>query len=139
MLSGINHVGIAVRDLEQSITLFRTLLGVEPTHRETVSIQRVEVASFQLGTTLLELTAPIGEDSPIAKFIEKRGEGIHHVAFTTDNAHQELMRLSADGFQLIDREARPGAHSAMVAFLHPKSTGGVLVELCQPPATTNSD
>lgn len=133
MISGVNHLGIAVRDLDASIALYKKLFGVEHFHRERVESQRVEVASCNLGGILLELTAPTSDDSPIAKYIEKRGEGIHHVAFTSDNVNQDLARLSGDGVQLINETAQKGAHDMMIAFLHPKSTGGVLMEICQPP------
>lgn len=135
MISGVNHLGIAVRDLETSMELYKKLFGVQHFHRESVEAQKVEVASCNLGGVLLELTAPTSEDSPIAKYIEKRGEGIHHVAFTTDAVNQELERLSGEGVQLINQTAQKGAHDMLIAFLHPKSTGGVLMELCEPPTT----
>ena len=131
MISGVNHLGIAVRDLDVSMALFQKIFRVESFHRERVEAQKVEVASFKVGDVLLELTAPTSEDSPIAKFIEKRGEGIHHVAFTTDAVNPELERLSGEGVQLINQTAQVGAHDMLIAFLHPKSTGGVLMELCQ--------
>jgi methylmalonyl-CoA/ethylmalonyl-CoA epimerase len=132
MISGVNHLGIAVRDLEASMELYKKLFGVQHFHRERVEAQKVEVASCSLGGVLLELTAPTSEDSPIAKYIEKRGEGIHHVAFTTNAVNQELERLSGEGVQLINQTAQKGAHDMLIAFLHPKSTGGVLIELCEP-------
>jgi methylmalonyl-CoA/ethylmalonyl-CoA epimerase len=132
MISGVNHLGIAVRDLEASIALYKKIFGVEHFHRERVEDQKVEVASCNLGGVLLELTAPTSEDSPIAKYIEKRGEGIHHVAFTTDAVNSELERLSGEGVKLINQTAQMGAHDMLIAFLHPKSTGGILMELCQP-------
>jgi methylmalonyl-CoA/ethylmalonyl-CoA epimerase len=132
MISGINHLGIAVRDLEASIALYKKIFRVEHFHRERVEDQKVEVASCNLGGVLLELTAPTSDDSPIAKYIAKRGEGIHHVAFTTDAVNSELERLSGEGVQLINATGQPGAHDMLIAFLHPKSTGGVLMELCQP-------
>lgn len=132
MISGVNHLGIAVRDLDASMDLYKKIFRVDTFHRERVEEQKVEIASFSVGGVLLELTAPTSEDSPIAKFIEKRGEGIHHVAFTTDTVDQDLERLSGDGIQLINKTPQVGAHDMMIAFLHPKSTGGVLMELCQP-------
>ncbi len=134
MISGVNHLGIAVRDLTTSMELFAKIFRVESFHRETVADQKVDVASFKVGDVLIELTAPTDADSPIAKFIEKRGEGIHHVAFTTEGVNDELQRLALGGVQLINTTAQKGAHDMMIAFLHPKSTNGVLMELCEPPA-----
>lgn len=133
MISGVNHLGIAVRDLPTSMELFAKIFRVESFHRETVADQKVEVASFKVGDVLIELTAPTDADSPIAKFIEKRGEGIHHIAFTTEGVNDELQRLALGGVQLINTTAQKGAHDMMIAFLHPKSTNGVLMELCEPP------
>jgi methylmalonyl-CoA/ethylmalonyl-CoA epimerase len=134
MISGVNHLGIAVRDLTTSMELFEKIFRVESFHRETVTDQKVDVASFKVGDVLIELTAPTDVDSPIAKFIEKRGEGIHHIAFTTEGVNDELQRLSLGGVQLINTTAQKGAHDMMIAFLHPKSTNGVLMELCEPPS-----
>jgi methylmalonyl-CoA/ethylmalonyl-CoA epimerase len=133
MLTGINHIGIAVKDLEASKQLFAKIFQVSNFHTETVADQKVSVASFKVGDVLIELTMPTDPESPIAKFIEKKGEGIHHVAFDTENATDELARLSGDGVRLIDEKPRPGAHGKMIAFLHPKSTNGVLMEVCQDP------
>lgn len=133
MISGVNHLGIAVRDLQASMDLFQKIFRVESFHRETVADQKVDVASFKIGDVLVELTAPTDADSPVAKFIEKRGEGIHHVAFTTEGVNDELQRLALGGVQLINTTAQKGAHDMMIAFLHPKSTNGVLIELCEPP------
>lgn len=133
MIGGVNHLGIAVRDLEKSMALFQQIFRVEKFHRETVADQKVDIASFKAGDVLIELTAPTDAESPIAKFIEKRGEGIHHVAFTTEGVNDELQRLAESGVQLINTAAQKGAHDMMIAFLHPKSTNGVLMELCEPP------
>lgn len=133
MIGGVNHLGIAVRDLEKSMALFQQIFRVEKFHRETVADQKVDIASFKAGNVLIELTAPTDAESPIAKFIEKRGEGIHHVAFTTEGVNDELQRLAESGVQLINTTAQKGAHDMMIAFLHPKSTNGVLMELCEPP------
>lgn len=132
MVTSINHIGIAVKSVEDSMKLYSTIFGIENFHREVVEEQKVDVASFNLNGVLIELTAPTSEDSPIAKFIEKRGEGIHHVAFTSTDVNSDLMRLSGNGISLINETARPGAHDMLIGFLHPKSTGGVLMELCQP-------
>ena len=131
MIRGINHIGIAVRDLAASMELFGTIFRVDSFHRERVEDQKVEVASFNLGGVLIELTAPTEADSTIGKFLEKRGEGIHHVAFAADDVNAELDRLNGAGISLINRAAQQGAHDMLIAFLHPTSTGGVLMELCQ--------
>ena len=127
----ICHIGIAVQDLSNAEALYKSLLGDTPIHHEEVADQKVRIASFDIGNSLVELTQPTSSDSPISKFIEKRGEGIHHVAFEVDDVASELARLKSLGFQLIDEKPRLGAHGMLIAFLHPKSTNGVLVELCQ--------
>ena len=132
MITSINHIGIAVRDLEASKALYQKIFNVEHFHEEVVEEQMVAVASFTVGDVLLELTAPTSPESTIAKFIEKRGEGIHHIAFAADSVSDELARLNNEGISLINNEPRNGAHDMLIAFLHPKSTGGVLMELCQP-------
>lgn len=132
MLKSINHIGIAVRNLEESIPVFKTIFQFDEFHKEVVESQKVEVASFKIGDVLVELTAPTDEDSPIAKFLEKKGEGIHHIAFSSDDVNSELNRLSENGIKLINNTAQPGAHEMLIAFLHPKSTNSVLMEICQP-------
>lgn len=132
MITSINHIGIAVRDLETSKALYQKIFNVEHFHEEVVEEQMVAVASFIVGDVLLELTAPTSPESTIAKFLEKRGEGIHHIAFAADSVSDELARLNNEGISLINNEPRNGAHDMLIAFLHPKSTGGVLMELCQP-------
>lgn len=131
MLTSINHIGIAVKDLETSIELFRKIFQFEEIHREVVEEQGVSVGSFKVGDVLIELTQPTREDSPVGKFLEKKGEGIHHVGFNTDNIQGDLDRLKGEGVQLINEVPRPGAHDMQIAFLHPKSTNGVLTEICQ--------
>ena len=131
MLKSINHIGIAVLDLEKSIELFSKIFNIDSMHRETVAEQKVTVASFKVGDVLIELTAPTDETSPIAKFIGKKGEGIHHIAFGSDNVNGDLDRLKDEGINLINESAVPGAHDMLIAFLHPKSTNGVLMEICQ--------
>ncbi|MBI3259393.1 MAG: methylmalonyl-CoA epimerase [Ignavibacteriae bacterium] len=131
-MTSLNHIGIAVRDIEVSKTLYKKIFGIETFHTETVEEQMVQIASFNIGGILIELTAPTSPDSPISKFLDKRGEGIHHIAFKSDNVQKELSRLSEEGIQLINSEPKDGAHEMLIAFLHPKSTGGVLMELCQP-------
>jgi methylmalonyl-CoA epimerase len=132
MITLINHIGIAVRDLDKSVELFKRIFKQDNIHFETVEEQKVKVASFKVGNVLIELTSPTDESSPIFKFIEKKGEGIHHIAFQTDNVHGELESLTQNGIQLINNEPQPGAHNMLIAFLHPKSTNGVLMEICQP-------
>lgn len=132
MLSSINHIGIAVKDLDASIETFRQLFQFEHIHREVVADQKVSVGSFKVGDVLIELTAPTDPESPIAKYIEKRGEGIHHVAFNSENVGGDLSRLKDLGVKLIDETPRAGAHDMLIAFLHPKSTNGVLTEICMP-------
>jgi methylmalonyl-CoA/ethylmalonyl-CoA epimerase len=132
MLKSINHIGIAVKDLDKSVELFRKIFQFSDLHTETVESQKVNVASFKVGDVRLELTSPTSEDSPIAKFIAKKGEGIHHIAFESENANSELLRLGESGISLINETAQPGAHEMLIGFLHPKSTNGVLMEICQP-------
>lgn len=132
MIKGINHIGIAVKNLEESMKKFQTIFSVQTFHQETVEEQKVQVASFNLNGILIELTAATDETSPIAKFIEKRGEGIHHIAFESDEIQTDLTKLSNDGIELINKTPADGAHDMLIAFLHPKSTNGVLMELCQP-------
>lgn len=131
MIKSINHIGIAVKDIEASSLLFAKLFGIENMHRETVESQKVNIASFKVGDVLIELTAPTDETSPIAKFIKKKGEGIHHIAFESDDINSELEKIKENGFGLINDSAIEGAHDMLIAFLHPKSTNGVLMEICQ--------
>lgn len=130
MIKHISHIGIAVADLEAGIAFYEKL-GLKLESIEEVPSQKVKVAFFPCGDTRIELLAPMAEDSPIAKFIEKKGEGIQHIAFAVDDLSAELIEAEAKGIQLIDKEPRPGAHGADIAFLHPKSTSGVLIELCK--------
>lgn len=131
MFERIAHIGVAVKDIPTSASLFERLFGKKPDHRETVSDQNVETVLFQIGETAIELVAPSTPDSTIARFLEKRGEGIHHLSFVVDDIEGELARLKKEGFQLIDEKPRPGADGYLVAFIHPKSTNGVLVEISQ--------
>ena len=133
----VSHIGIAVRSLEEAGNSWGALLeGGEP-HRERVEEQGVEVASYQASDVLIELTAATREDSPIAKFIAKRGEGIHHIAFEVEDISAELARLRRAGVRLINEEPRLGAHDMYIAFIHPSSCNGVLVELCQPRSASS--
>jgi len=134
----VSHIGIAVRSLEEAGISYGALFGDEEPHRERVEEQGVDIASFRVADVLVELTAATRDDSPIAKFIAKRGEGIHHIAFEVEDLAFELERLRAAGVRLIDQEPRLGAHDMYIAFVHPSSFNGVLVELCQPRSATGS-
>lgn len=130
MVKHISHIGIAVKDLNKGIAFYKKL-GLSLEGIEEVPSQMVKVAFFPVGDTRIELLAPTSEESPIAKFIEKKGEGIQHIAFAVDDLPDALKNSADEGIRLIDKEPRPGAHGADIAFLHPKSTGGVLIELCK--------
>lgn len=127
----IDHIGIAVRSLADGNELFRRLLGEAHYKIETVESESVATSFFRIGESKIELLEASDADSPIAKFIEKRGEGIHHIAFEVDDIRAEIERLEKEGFVPLNREPKRGADDKLVAFLHPKSAGGVLVELCQ--------
>jgi methylmalonyl-CoA/ethylmalonyl-CoA epimerase len=127
----LEHIGIAVKDLDASERLFTALLGVAPYKREEVESEGVMTSFFKVGNIKIELLAATGPESTIAKFIEKKGEGIHHLAFETENIDQRLAQLKNTGFDLIHEKPKDGADNKSIAFLHPKSTGSVLVELCQ--------
>lgn len=127
----IEHIGIAVKDLEKSNALFEALLGTPHYKTETVESEHVSTSFFKTGESKVELLEATSPDSPIAKFIEKRGEGIHHIAFEVADIRAEMARLSAAGFTLLNEEPKHGADNKWVCFLHPKGTNGVLVELCQ--------
>jgi len=130
MVKHISHIGIAVKDLDAGIEFYKKL-GLELEGVEEVPSQMVKVAFFPCGDTRIELLAPTSEESPVAKFIEKKGEGIQHLAFAVDDLPAALQESSDKGITLIDKEPRPGAHHADIAFLHPKSSMGVLIELCK--------
>ena len=127
----IEHIGIAVRDLAAGNELFRKLLGSEHYKTESVESEHVTTSFFQIGQSKIELLVATDPESAIAKFIEKRGEGIHHIAFEVEDIHAEIARLESEGFIPLNREPKRGADNKLVAFLHPKSSNGVLVELCQ--------
>ena len=131
----IEHLGIAVRDLEASKQLFGRLLGRECYKEEKVSGEGVNTAFFMLGETKIELLEATRPDSPIAKFIEKKSEGIHHIAFDVADIREEVRRLKEQGFEILNEEPKEGADNKLVVFLHPRSTNGVLVELCQERGT----
>ena len=127
----IEHIGIAVKNIEESNNLFAKLFARQPYKMEAVESEGVSTSFFQMGESKIELLEATNPDSAIAKFIEKRGEGIHHIAFEVEDIYAEMKRLEAEGFQLINKEPKPGADNKLVCFLHPKGTNGVLVELCQ--------
>ncbi|SDL94751.1 methylmalonyl-CoA/ethylmalonyl-CoA epimerase [Catalinimonas alkaloidigena] len=127
----VEHIGIAVRDLSQSNTLFEKLLGAPSYKTEAVVSEGVTTSFFRAGDTKIELLEATTADSPIAKFLEKRGEGIHHIAYEVTDIRAEMARLRQEGFTLLQEEPKRGADNKWVCFLHPKSTNGVLVELCQ--------
>ncbi len=131
----LEHIGIAVKDLEQAEALFSRLLQTKPYKREVVESEGVTTSFFLLGDVKFELLAATNPESPIAKFIEKRGEGIHHLAFESENIEQELSERKAQDIQLIHETPKDGADNKRIAFLHPKSTGGVLWELCEEKKT----
>ena len=131
MYKRLTHIGIAVNDLDKSSKLFSKLFGTDAGHSEEVSDQKVKATFFRVGEGGIELLQSTGADSSIAKFIAKRGEGIHHLSFEVDDIESEITRLKKEGFQMIDDEPRMGADGYRVAFLHPKSTNGVLVEISQ--------
>ncbi|PLX88838.1 MAG: methylmalonyl-CoA epimerase [Desulfuromonas sp.] len=131
MIEKINHIGIAVKNLENSIPFYRDQLGMEFEGTEEVAEQRVRVAFLKVGESRIELLEPTSTDSPVAKFIEKNGEGIHHLAYEVEDIERSLRQLSEQGVRLVDTAPRNGAHGSRIAFLHPKSSGGVLTEICQ--------
>ncbi len=130
-MNKIEHIGIAVKNLEESNNLFQKLFGKPPYKQEEVLSEGVRTSFFQTGTNKIELLEATNSDSPIAKFLEKKGEGIHHIAFDVSDIFSEIERLKAEGFVLINEIPRKGADNKLVAFLHPKNTNGVLIELCQ--------
>ncbi len=127
----IEHIGIAVKSLKDSNELYKKLLGEAHYKIEEVASEGVNTSFFKVGPNKIELLEATREDSPIAKFIEKRGEGIHHIAFAVDDIRAEMKRLEAEGFRLLNKEPKRGADNKLVCFIHPKSANGVLVELCQ--------
>lgn len=127
----LEHIGIAVKNIEESNKLFARLLGKPHYKVEEVASEGVRTSFFEVGGIKIELLEATRPDSPIAKFIEKRGEGIHHLAFEADPIEDKMNELSAEGFSLLADEPKPGADNKMIVFLHPKTTSGVLVELCQ--------
>lgn len=126
----LDHIGIAVKDLVAAARIYR-LLGIEPTRRETVANQEVELLVLPLGDTRLELLQPLVEDSPMGRFIARRGEGLHHIAVAVEDIREALRQCEEAGIKILDREPRLGAEGQLIAFLNPRATGGVLIELTQ--------
>ncbi len=131
MLKKIDHIGIAVKDIEETAKFYRDLLGMKFLGVEEVADQKVKVAFFEIGETHIELVCPTSPESAVAKHLEKKGEGIHHICYATDDIEAELARLKEQGARLVDEKPRLGAHGAKIAFIHPKSSKGVLTELSQ--------
>ncbi|WP_300598138.1 methylmalonyl-CoA epimerase [Niabella sp.] len=128
--SHIEHIGLAVRNLEESIRYWEEVFGLQCYRVEEVADQKVRTAFFKIGDTKIELLESMDAEGPVARFIEKRGEGVHHIAFAVDHIEDALQAVQEKGITLIDKEPRPGAEGLQIAFLHPKSTYGVLTELC---------
>jgi methylmalonyl-CoA/ethylmalonyl-CoA epimerase len=131
-VESINHIGIAVFSIQEQLSFYQDVLGAIFEGTEEVPDQKVKVAFFRIGPIRLELLEPTDPGSPVARFLEKRGPGLHHIAYTVDDLPARLRYLKERGIQLIDEKPRPGAHQMSIAFLHPKSSYGVLTELCQP-------
>lgn len=130
-LKKIEHIGIAVKNLEASNALFEKLLGTASYKMEEVASEGVRTSFFRMGESKIELLEALNQDSPISKFLEKRGEGVHHIAFAVDDIVTETERLQGEGFTVLNTKPKRGADNKLVVFLHPKSSGGVLIELCQ--------
>ncbi|HEU4864851.1 MAG TPA: methylmalonyl-CoA epimerase [Actinomycetota bacterium] len=127
----IDHVGIAVADLEAAVERYRTTLGLEPAHRERMDDQGVEEVLFEVGSSFVQLLGALGPNTPVGRFLEKRGEGIHHVGYRVESVVEALEKLRAAGVRLIDETPRRGSRGTTIAFVHPRDMGGVLVELVQ--------
>ena len=138
-MNKIEHLGIAVRNIEESAIIYEKLLGAACYKTEEVESEGVKTAFFQIGDSKIELLQATNDDSPIAKFIAKKGPGIHHIAFDVSDIYSEIKRLQAEGFELIHQTPKDGADNKIIAFLHPKSTDGILVELCQDASASLSD
>jgi methylmalonyl-CoA epimerase len=133
MILDIDHVGIAVADLEEAVERFRRTLGVEPSHRERVEDQGVDEVLFPVGASFIQLIGALGPETPVGTFLAKRGPGVHHVAYRVDDVAAALDRLRDEGVRLVDETPRPGSRGTTIAFIHPKGMEGVLVELVQVP------
>jgi methylmalonyl-CoA/ethylmalonyl-CoA epimerase len=132
MLESIDHIGVAVEDLDQAVALYRDRLGMREQHRETVEEQGVEAVLVEIGDGHVELLSPLGPETAVGKFLERHGPGMHHVAYRTEDIDAALEAVRSAGLRLIDERPRTGIRGSRVAFVHPKSTGGVLIELVEP-------
>ena len=132
MFGRIDHIGVAVEDIDAAVELYRDSFGMELAHRETVESQGVEAVLLDVGDGHVELLAPLGPDTPVGRYMAKNGAGLHHVAYAVDDIEAALEKIAAAGIQLIDSEPRAGIRDSRVAFLHPRSTGGVLTEIVEP-------
>ena len=130
-MNKIEHIGIAVKEMEKSRKLFELLLGKDPYKEEIVENENVKTLFYQLGESKIELLESLDPEGTIAKFIDKKGEGFHHIAIAVDDIRAEMVRLEKAGFELLNKDPKKGADNKLICFLHPKSTGGLLVELCQ--------
>ncbi|GAC1425129.1 MAG: methylmalonyl-CoA epimerase [Actinomycetota bacterium] len=131
MLDRVDHIGIAVTDLDAAVAFYEKAFGVKASHRETVEEQGVEEAMIRVGESWIQLLRPLGPDTPVGKFIARNGEGMHHVGYGVSDLSDALQHLKSEGLRLIDEQPRRGSRGASVAFIHPKAVGGVLVELVQ--------
>jgi methylmalonyl-CoA/ethylmalonyl-CoA epimerase len=136
MLTQIDHVGIAVADLEEEVERYRRTFGFEPIHRERMQDQGVEEVLFAVGESYVQLLGALGSDTPVGRFLDRRGPGVHHLGYRVTNVAEALRRLRAEGAALIDETPRAGSRGTTIAFVHPNSMGGVLVELVQEPSPT---
>jgi methylmalonyl-CoA/ethylmalonyl-CoA epimerase len=134
LLSQIDHVGIAVSDLERAVREYTASFGIEPMHRERVESQGVDEVLFSVGESFIQLLGALGPDTPVGRFLATRGEGVHHIAYRVDDIERSLAMLRDGGVRLIDPMPRPGSRGTRIAFVHPRATRGVLVELVQEPA-----
>jgi methylmalonyl-CoA/ethylmalonyl-CoA epimerase len=134
LLTEVDHVGIAVRDLKAAVEEYASAFGLEPVHRERVDDQGVEEVLFLVGTSYIQLLGALGPDTPVGKFLERRGEGVHHVGYRVDDVQAVLDRLAGQDVPLVDATPRPGSRGTTVAFVHPKAFRGVLIELVQAPS-----
>jgi methylmalonyl-CoA/ethylmalonyl-CoA epimerase len=133
MLKKINHIAIAVNNLEEAAKFYQTVLGLTLSGVEVVTAQKTRVGFFKIGESNIELVQPAEPDSPLVKFLETKGPGIHHICFEVDDVEAEVKAFLEKGATMVDQKPRPGAHNTKVAFVHPKSSSGVLIELCELP------
>jgi methylmalonyl-CoA/ethylmalonyl-CoA epimerase len=133
LIKKINHIAIAVNNVEEAAKFYQTVLGLNLSGVEVVTAQKTKVGFFRIGESNIELVQPAESDSPLVKFLETKGQGIHHICFEVDDVEAEVKAYLEKGATLIDQKPRPGAHNTKVAFVHPKSSGGVLIELCELP------